>query len=269
MKEELFQQAEEYNRLLNQGLSLSGEDKLFFARGRIAALRKCLPDADRVRCVLDFGCGIGDTTVLLAEAFPKARIIGVDNAAEVIEFANDRFGTDQLSFATNEQLPPRFRADLCYTNGVFHHIMPPDRPAALRFIHDALGPGSHFALFENNPLNPGTRLLMKRIPFDRNARLITPWLGRLLRDHGFGIAATKYLFFFPHMLRALRCLEPCLSWMPIGAQYLILSRKQSGGAATHDAIETDAAATQASANDAATTIAVRGKGPRIAETSLK
>src|SRR5437870_1900508 len=54
--------------------------------------------------------------------------------------------------------------DLCYCNGVFHHIPPHERLGAARLIFRSLARGGHFALFENNPLNPGTRMVMRRIP---------------------------------------------------------------------------------------------------------
>ena len=51
--------------------------------------------------------------------------------------------------------------------------------AALPFVGlFALLTGGVLALFENNPWNPGTRLVMKRIPFDRNAQTISPRAGR-------------------------------------------------------------------------------------------
>ena len=35
-------------------------------------------------------------------------------------------------------------------------------------------PAGYFALFENNPWNPGARLVMRRIPFDRDAIMLSP-----------------------------------------------------------------------------------------------
>ena len=61
-------------------------------------------------------------------------------------------------------------ADLAYSNGTFHHIPPAKRMDALGFIFQRLKPGGIFALWENNPWNPGTRWVIEsRIPFDRDA----------------------------------------------------------------------------------------------------
>ncbi len=60
--------------------------------------------------------------------------------------------------------------DVAYCNGVFHHIAPDERPRRSR-RSGALRPGGVFALFENNPWNPGTRLVMcgSRRPRGRHA----------------------------------------------------------------------------------------------------
>lgn len=226
MREELFKQAEEYDKLLNQGLSLSGENKLFFARGRILEMKRWLGNQAPITRILDFGCGIGDTTALIAEHFPDAHVVGVDAEGDAIDFANAKFATNRVTFCTNEQLSSTESFDLCYTNGVFHHIPPADRPAAVSFVYEKLRPGGKFAFFENNPLNPGTRILMSRIPFDRNAQMLTPWGSRkLLRAGGFTPDCNRFLFFFPRSLKWLRSLEPGLKWIPFGAQYGVMTIK--------------------------------------------
>jgi hypothetical protein len=87
--------------------------------------------------------------------------------------------------------------------------------------------GGHLAFFDNNPWNPGTRLVMRRIPFDRDAIKISPTEAKgLIRLAGFEpLAAPRFLFFFPRVLGAFRVLESRLDRLPIGAQYLILARR--------------------------------------------
>ena len=65
---EFDQFTDRYDDDLNQALAASGEGKEFFARGRVEWLAECLARLNhQSRSVLDYGCGIGDTTVLLAE----------------------------------------------------------------------------------------------------------------------------------------------------------------------------------------------------------
>ena len=117
--------------------------------------------------------------------------------------------------------------DLVFCNGVFHHIVPRERPAALEQIRRSLRPRGLFAFWENNPWNPGTRLLMRRIPFDRDAQTISAGEAkRMLSGHGFELVRTDHLFVFPRPLHRLRRIESGLSQVPIGAQYQVLCRKR-------------------------------------------
>jgi SAM-dependent methyltransferase len=120
----------------------------------------------------------------------------------------------------------RGNVDLVYCNGVFHHIPVAERKAAMRFIWRSLKPGGYFAFWENNPWNPGTRYIMNRVPFDRDAVMLSANQAReLLRSAGFHVERTDYLFVFPRVLRKLRWIESHVSSLPFGAQYLVLSRK--------------------------------------------
>ena len=101
-----------------------------------------------------------------------------------------------------------------------------DQPGALATVYASLKPGGYFAFWENNPWNPITRLAMRLVPFDADAILVWPGAARrLLREGGFEVISTDYVFFFPKFLAAFRFLEPSLSWLPLGGQYLVLSRK--------------------------------------------
>ena len=64
--------------------------------------------------------------------------------------------------------------NLAYCNGVFHHIPLVERSAAVACVNRALRAGGLFALWENNPWNPGTRYVMAHCDFDRDAITLTP-----------------------------------------------------------------------------------------------
>lgn len=96
----------------------------------------------------------------------------------------------------------------------------------MAFVRAALRPGGYFAFWENNPWNPGTVAIMRRIPFDRDAIMISPTEARrLLGAAGFEVVSVDSLFYFPRMLSWLRPLEPALSRLPLGGQYLALARR--------------------------------------------
>ena len=220
--------ASDYETQCTQGLSVSGESKDFFARGRVAFLRAFWDLAGRSEPerVIDFGCGVGDVTHVLAEAFPRARVLGLDPSPRCVERAQREFGSPRVTFATLADAPADTRAQVVHLNGVIHHVPPADRGPVFESLASLLSPGGTLALFENNPVNPGTRLVMSRIPFDRDASTITAWgVRRHLRSVGLRPVATRYLFYFPRPLRALRPLERFLTRVPLGAQYGVFATK--------------------------------------------
>src|SRR3954465_15850830 len=71
--------AKNYDEALAQGISVSGEDKDFFARGRIEWLARCLKSLDvEPKSVLDFGCGTGSAAPHFLEVLRPTEILGVD-----------------------------------------------------------------------------------------------------------------------------------------------------------------------------------------------
>jgi SAM-dependent methyltransferase len=216
-----------YDDLLNAGLSATGETKEFFARARVDRLRQRLAAlGQRVNSVLDFGCGPGTTTQLLRNALGAERAIGVDVSEPLLDRARRGSGDPAVTFLTPEQWPDELRVDVVYCNGVFHHIAPAERPRYVQFIRRVLRPNGILGLWENNPWNPGTRLVMSRIPFDRTANLLTAGMSaRMLRREGFLPVAIDYAFIFPRALKTLRPLESRLSRWPIGGQYQVLARR--------------------------------------------
>ncbi len=224
---DLSKAGREYDELLAMGLRLSGEDKSFFVHGRLSDLRRRLPPNYRPARILDFGCGVGDTARRLTEIFPESHVLGVDVEQRAVAFARSTHANPRVSFALPQALSAAEPFDLCYTNGVFHHIPPDERLEVVKMIHALLVPGGYFALFENNAWSPAARLVMKRIPFDRDAIPLSPLATRrLLRAGGFtSLSPTRFLFFFPRPLSCLRMSEPWLARVPLGAQYYVLASK--------------------------------------------
>jgi len=219
--------AESYDAALDRGISLSGEDKTYFARRRLEWLRYCLQGLTGCpRRVMDYGCGSGSATPFFFDVLGASFVLGIDASAKSIGIAERQYGSDRVEFQSLNRFQPNGTLDLVYCNGVFHHIPPRERASAVDCICSSLLPGGIFALWENNPWNPGTRLVMSRIPFDRDAITLTAREARdLLRAGCLEVLRTDYLFIFPRPLNRLRGVEPLLSSFPFGAQYQILCRK--------------------------------------------
>ena len=220
--------AADYDAALERGISVSGEDKEFFARGRVHWLARQLAElGESPQRILDFGCGTGTGAHHLGEQYPKAAVLGTDLSGSSLETARRRYGGERVQFRLTSELAPAGEIDLAFCNGVFHHIPLAERAGAMKWIHQSLHSEGLFAFWENNPWNPGTRFVMSRIPFDRDAITLTPPESRrLLSTGGFEIVRTDFLFFFPRWLGWLRRIEPRLAGLPMGAQYLVLARKR-------------------------------------------
>ena len=222
--------ATEYDAALSRGLSLSGEDKDFFARRRVEWLRDCLRSSfTSPRQVMDFGCGTGSNAPWLLSLLGAERVVGIDDSPKMLEIARQVHASEHAEFLTIDACPARGQFDLVFCNGVFHHIPLEGRAAAMDTIVRALRPGGWLALWENNPWNPGARWVMKRIPFDKDAVVVSaPEARRLTQRGGLEVMRTDFLFIFPRVLKWCRAWEPALSRLPLGAQYQVLARK--GGA---------------------------------------
>jgi SAM-dependent methyltransferase len=219
--------ASDYDRALQEGISVSGEDKEYFAQGRVAWLARRLEVANlKPQRILDFGCGTGSGAQFLSRQYPQADVLGVDISAASLETGRRLHGSPRVTFRQSGEYEPRGEMDLAYCNGVFHHIPLVERAGAVDFVWRALRPGGVFAFWENNPWNPGTRYIMSRIPFDRDAITLTPpEAARLLTAGKFQRIGTDFLFIFPHALHWFRWMEPAFAKLPLGAQYLVLCRK--------------------------------------------
>lgn len=219
--------AADYANQLEAGLSLTGEDMSYYADSRARWVARRLDQAGhRTRTILDFGCGTGTATTYLLEATRAERLIGVDVSAESIRIARQQFAGPRASFGLIGDGIPERSVDLAFCNGVFHHIPPDERLASAAYIYRSLRGGGLFAFWENNPWNPGTRIVMRRIAFDRDAITLTPRQSRsLLARAGFRVLRTDFLFVFPSPLRWLRSIEPTIASLPLGGQYCILCRK--------------------------------------------
>ena len=224
---EFDQYAANYESALAAGLSISGESSQYFAHGRIRWLTGCLRELNvSPRSALDFGCGTGSAAPYLAELLNVDSIIGLDVSTKSLAAATQKHGSPRTHFHRLDDYQPCEAIDLAFCNGVFHHVPVGERAAAVRYVYRALRPGGLFAFWENNPLNPGTRYVMSRIPFDRDAVTLRATEARqMLRTGGFEILRTDFLFIFPKMLGWLRWVEPSLAKLPLGAQYQVLCRK--------------------------------------------
>ena len=106
-----------------------------------------------VRRILDVGSGPGVVTCLLADAFPQAETVAVDQAAGLLERVRERAdarGPGPRVRVQQAELPGEFEtlgtADLLWSSNVVHHLG--DQAKALRSLGERLRPGGVLAVAE-------------------------------------------------------------------------------------------------------------------------
>ncbi|PZA09412.1 class I SAM-dependent methyltransferase [Rhodopseudomonas palustris] len=221
--------ADNYYEQHVRNISITGEGPEYFAEYKINALKQI---ADRAKLspsrIFDFGAGIGNSIPFFRKYFPGAQIASADVSARSLEICRERFpDADNLLLIEEDRIPPLGELyDIVFSACVFHHIPHDEHRHWLMELRRITRPGGMIAIFEHNPLNPLTVRAVRTCPFDENARLLfARTLMKRLRSAGWNEGAVHYNVFFPRSLAALRPLEERLGWLPFGAQYVAVARK--------------------------------------------
>ena len=69
--DEMFELGASYDEMLQSGLDLAGESKDYFIQGRLDHLQESMTGQAGVTSILDFACGVGDSSTRLADAFRR------------------------------------------------------------------------------------------------------------------------------------------------------------------------------------------------------
>ena len=123
ISQEFHAYARVYDEALEQGIALSGEDKIYFVRRRLEWLKQCQEQIGaEVTLAMEFGCGTGAAAAYLTKLLGADSSLGVDISSKFLELARTRFGS-QTRFLTVDQYKPAGEVDVA-CNGVSHHITP-------------------------------------------------------------------------------------------------------------------------------------------------
>jgi SAM-dependent methyltransferase len=197
----------------------------FFLEVKVAhlmgALRQKFGDLRRLQ-VLDVGCGIGLTDERLKAHLP--RLVGVDVSDSSIQLARTRNPEIEYYHSADGKLPfDRASFDVVFAVCVWHHVPPSEWPVFVSELSRVTALNGLLLIYEHNPWNPLTRLVVSRCSFDEDAVLVSAsQAARLLRQSGFGKIATDYLMFLPFRNAMIQRWEVAvLRKVPFGAQYAL------------------------------------------------
>src|SRR5215468_1441278 len=104
-----------------------------------------IPDG-RVTSVVDLGCGTGEMTRLLAERWPQAVVLGVDNSPEMLAAARPRSIPGRLSFEAGDagRFHPAAPVDVLVSNATLHWL--PNHEHLIPRLADCVAPGGTLAI---------------------------------------------------------------------------------------------------------------------------
>ena len=220
--------SQDYADHVNEALAFSGTEQEFYLRAKaeqIARLaREHLADVPSPS-LLDVGCGVGLIHSMLRDRYPD--LTGVDVAPAALAQARKLQSGGRFALYDGRRLPFDADAfDLTYAVNVMHHVPPDSWEAFAAELSRVTRPGGLVVVFEHNPWNPLTRVIVSRCEFDDDAVLLAQGrLRRLLRGSGLVECDHRHIVFFPWSGRPWASIERSLGWLPLGAQHLVAARK--------------------------------------------
>jgi len=226
VSKEFDQFADGYDAAMNNPLKrISGKNQDDFLRPKIRKMLDFLGDRSSPTRLLDFGCGTGDFLRLLHEERPDWTLDGVDISPGMVDEARRRLQSHQIKdiqLYVSETLEGLKDYDIATASCVFHHIPPSEWLANFEKIYHVLGNGGLLFLFEHNPWNPATQLIVKTAEIDKHAILMPSSLSRqCIQKAGFSILNLSYFLYLPPRLPFAAQADHLLGHLPFGAQYFI------------------------------------------------
>ncbi|MET0793154.1 MAG: trans-aconitate 2-methyltransferase [Polyangiaceae bacterium] len=111
--------------------------------------------------VVDLGCGPGNSTELLLERFPNARVVGTDTSDAMLESARQRLPHCRFEQSDVASWQPEVPPHLIFANAVLQWL--PNHEQLLPRLLSTLAPGGVLAVQMPDNLNEATHRLMREV----------------------------------------------------------------------------------------------------------
>jgi SAM-dependent methyltransferase len=172
--------------------------------------------------ILDFGSGVGTMIPYFRKKFNKSKIYAYDESKESLRFLKKKFPF----VSCLKKMDGQIKFDLIFLSGVVHHIEKNARERVFKQIYSSLNSSGSLVIFEHNPYNPLTNIIVKNCEFDRDAQLIKKKdLIEICEKVNLKIDDSAYIYFFPTFMKKLKFFEKYLEWFFLGAQYFCIFKK--------------------------------------------
>lgn len=215
----------QYTEILDASTRISGEGSAYFSEYKAQYVARSVTTSFSGK-ILDFGCGVGLLAGFVKKYLCRAELHGFDVSSASIGMV-DRALVAQGRF-TSDLAAIDAEYDLILLSNVLHHVAVASRQRTVVRLREHLSPGGRLIVFEHNPVNPLTRLVVAGCPFDKGVHLLPPReVSAYMREAGLRLRRHDYIVFFPRPLAWLRPLEARLSWCPLGAQYALAGERDA------------------------------------------
>jgi SAM-dependent methyltransferase len=216
-----------YEDDLNRALAFSGKRHEFFTRAKADELlrvaRNHVGDPGHIDA-LDVGCGIGLTDRYLDGRFRS--LTGVDVAPGVLKRAAATNPGVRYELYDGHTLPfDDASVDLAFAVCVVQVLPAVNRPRFVSELGRVTRRSGLVVVMEHNPVNPLTRLVVRRCSFEHDARMLRLGeLEELYQGAGLAVIDRGFILVFPTRRGRLLGLERRLARIPVGAQYYLAGR---------------------------------------------
>jgi trans-aconitate 2-methyltransferase len=165
----------------------SAEQYLKFADERTRPARDLLAQVplDHPRLVYDLGCGPGNSTELLIERFPQARVVGIDSSPDMLARARRSLPKAEFVEGDLKDWQPGEKTDLLFANAVFQWV--PDHVHVLQRLMTALRKDGVLAVQMPDNLNEPSHVAM------RETALAGSWAEKLKASGGCATASRHHM----------------------------------------------------------------------------
>ena len=217
-----------YRQEIQKSINFAGQDLEFFTEVKVSRLlsltRQFIGNPSKLN-ILDVGSCVCITDFYLTTQFKK--VYGIDLSRGVVNKAASLNPRASYKSYGGKKLPyPDNSMDVTFAICVMHHVVPEGLIQFSQEMMRVTKKGGLVMVFEHNPHNPLTRYAVSHCDLDEDAHLL-----RLKEVERMFVAAnglivdSRYILFTPFRGKLFSYLDTALSWLPLGAQYLVAARK--------------------------------------------